>query len=296
VSLTTLLPQLIASGIVLGGIYALVSIGLTLIFGVMRIVNFAHGEFLMLSMYLAVGLLAARGIDPYTGLLLAIPAALLFGVLVYGVVIRPIIGKPHVVQIFTTLGLSVVLQNVALFLWTANFRTVQLPFGDRIFLIGGAAVTLPQLVAFGVAAAFTLVLFAILRWTYLGKAIRATAEDRDAATLLGVDTRRIFLLTFALGTVCVGVAGMLMAPLFPVYPTAGLHFVLIAYVVVVLGGLGSVGGALLGGLIVAFLDVVGGFYVGTAWKEVLYFLIFIGVLLVRPAGLFGQRGAEELGA
>ena len=290
------LPQLIVSGIVLGGIYALVSVGLTLIFGVMRVVNFAHGEFLMLSMYLAIGLHAALGLDPYVGLLPAIPIALAFGVLVYYAVLRPVIGRTHVVQIFTTLGLSIVLQNAALMLWTANFRQLQLPYADRVIAVWGGVLTLPQLIAFSVAAVFTLVLFAWLKLTYVGKAMRATAQDPNAATLVGIDTRKMFLVAFLVGTTCVAVAGMLMAPVFPTYPTVGLQFALVAFVVVVLGGLGSAVGALIGGLIVAFLDVMGGFYVGTAWKEVLYFVVFISVLLIRPAGLFGQRGAEELGS
>ena len=289
------LPQLLASAIVLGGIYALVSIGLTLIFGVMRIVNFAHGEFLMMSMYLAIGLSTLIGVDPYLGLLLAIPLSWIFGAAVYYTVIRPVIARPHVVQIFTTLGLSIVLQNAALFFWTANFRQLRLSYGDRVLMIAGAAVTMPQLIAFAVAALFTTLLFAWLRFTYLGKAMRATAQDPKAATLMGIDTGKILLIAFLVGTMCVCVAGMLMAPLFSTYPTVGLQFVLVAFVVVVLGGLGSAVGALVGALIVAFLDVIGGFYVGTAWKEVLYFIVFIAVLLLRPAGLLGQRGAEELG-
>jgi len=287
--------QLIASAVVLGGIYALVSIGLTLVFGVMRIVNFAHGEFLMLSMYLAVGLFATAGLDPYLGLLVAVPLSLAFGAVVYLGIIRPIVARPHVVQIFTTLGLSIVLQNAALFLWSGNFRQLRLPYGANVLTIAGAVVTVPQVVAFGVAAAFTVALFAWLRFTYLGKAMRATAQDRNAATLMGIDTGQVLLVAFLVGALCVAVAGMLMAPLFATYPTVGLQFVLIAFVVVVLGGLGSAVGALLGGMIVAFIDVIGGYYVGTAWKEALYFLVFIVVLLARPAGLFGQRGAEHLG-
>jgi branched-chain amino acid transport system permease protein len=289
------LPQLVASAIVLGGIYALVSIGLTLIFGVMRIVNFAHGEFLMLSMYLAIGLSTTIGVDPYLGLLVAIPLSLIFGAAVYYAVVRPVIARAHVVQIFTTLGLSIVLQNAALFFWTGNFRQLRLSYGERVFMIAGAAITMPQLIAFVVAALFTTLLFAWLRFTYLGKAMRATAQDPKAATLMGIDTGKMLLIAFLVGTMCVAVAGMLMAPLFSTYPTVGLQFVLVAFVVVVLGGLGSAVGALVGALIVAFLDVIGGFYVGTAWKEVLYFVVFIAVLLLRPAGLLGQRGAEELG-
>jgi branched-chain amino acid transport system permease protein len=142
----------------------------------------------------------------------------------------------------------------------------------------------------------TLALFAFLRWTHVGMVVRATAQDREAATLMGVDTDRVYGLTFALGITCVGLAGVLVAPLYPVYPTAGLQFVLIAYVVVVLGGLGNMLGALLGSLIVATVEVAGGYLLGAAWKEVLYFLMFLLVLVLRPAGLFGQRGAETLGA
>lgn len=290
--MTELLPQLIASSILLGGIYGLMSMGLTLIFGVMRIVNFAHGEFLMLAMYLAVGL-AACGIDPYMGLLIAIPVSLIFGFAVYKCVVSPILDQPHVVQIFTTLGLSIVLQNAALLMWGANFRQLQLPYGDRVILVFGAAITLPQVIAFAAAGMFAAMLFLAIRFTYLGKAIRATAEDRKAATLMGIDTNRICLLTFCVGTACVAVSGVLMAPLYATYPTIGANLALTAFVVVVLGGMGSIGGALLGGMIVGVLDVAGGYAVGTSWKEVLYFIVFITVLLIRPTGLFGIRGAEE---
>jgi branched-chain amino acid transport system permease protein len=287
------LPQLIASALVLGGIYALASVGLTLIFGVMRIVNFAHGEFLMMSMYLAIGL-SFVGLDPYLGLLVGIPISLLFGFVIYRLIISPVIGRSHVVQIFTTLGVSIVLQNLALLLFSGDFRQLKLPYGDKVFNIAGAFITMPQAIAFVVATVFTLGLFAWLRFSFMGRATRATAQDRNAATLMGIDTKRVFMVAFMVGTACVCVAGTLMAPLFPTYPTVGLHFVMVAFVVVVLGGLGSTIGALAGGIIVAFLDTVGGFIVGSAWKEVLYFVVFMIVLLVRPAGLFGQRGAEEL--
>lgn len=287
------LPQLVASALVLGGVYALASVGLTLIFGVMRIVNFAHGEFVMLAMYLALGI-AAIGLDPYVGLVGGVPLAMLFGLVVFALIIKPVIGRPHVVQIFTTLGLSIVLQNLVLFGLGGDFRQLRLPYADQVVSLGGAYVTLPQVIAFAVATAATIALFAWLHFTYLGKALRATAQDRHAATLMGIDANRIFMIAFVLGTVCVAIGGVLMAPLFPAYPTVGLHFVMVAFVVVVLGGLGSTIGALAGGLIVAFLDTLGGYIVGTEWKEVLYFVVFMIVLLVRPAGLFGQRGAEEL--
>jgi branched-chain amino acid transport system permease protein len=290
------IPQLAISSLLLGGIYALMSIGLTLIFGVMRVVNFAHGEFLMLGMYLAFWGFTLWGLSPYLTFAAALPVFFLVGALTYLLVMRGIIATSHVVQIFTTVGLSVALQNLALVLWTGDFRFVRPPSTDVTIRLAGAAFNLSQVIAFAVAMAVTLALFAILRGTHLGAIVRATAQDREAATLMGINTDLVYGLTFALGITCVGLAGVLVAPLYPVYPTAGLQFVLIAYVVVVLGGLGNMVGALLGSLIVATVEVVGGFVLGTAWKEVLYFLIFIAVLLFRPAGLFGQRGAENLGA
>jgi branched-chain amino acid transport system permease protein len=292
----TAIPQLVASSLLLGGVYGLMSIGLTLIFGVMRVVNFAHGEYLMLGMYLAFWGFARYGVDPYLSLVVALPAFCILGALTYLLIMRGIINTSHVVQIFTTVGLSVALQNLALVLWTGDFRFVRPAAAEVTIRLAGAAFNLSQLIAFSVAMVVTLALFAFLRWTHLGLVLRATAQDREAATLMGVNTDLAHGLAFTLGIVCVGVAGVLAAPQFPVYPTAGLQFVLIAYVVVVLGGLGNMVGALIGSLIVATVEVVGGFVIGTAWKEVLYFLIFIAVLLFRPAGLFGQRGAENLGA
>jgi branched-chain amino acid transport system permease protein len=150
-------------------------------------------------------------------------------------------------------------------------------------------------IAFAVALLFTLALFAFMKWTHAGRVMRATAQDGEAATLMGIDTDRVYRLAFAIGIACVGVAGVLVSPLYSVYPTAGLQFVLLAYVVVVLGGLGDMVGALLGALIVAGVEVIGSYVFGSAWKEVIYFVLFIAVLVFRPAGLFGQRGAEALG-
>jgi branched-chain amino acid transport system permease protein len=290
------IPQLLISSLLLGGVYALVSIGLTLIFGVMRVVNFAHGEFLMLGMYLAFWGFTLFGLDPYLALVVAVPTFLALGGLTYLIVMRGIIAASHSVQIFTTVGLSIVMQSAALLLWTSDFRFVRPPLAEVTYRFGGVAVNLSQLVAFVVAMAVALGLFAFLRWTHLGMVIRATAQDREAATLMGIDTDRVHGLVFALGILCVGVAGVLVAPRYPVYPTAGLQFILIAFVVVILGGLGDMIGALLGSLLVATVEIVGSYILGTAWREVLYFLILLAVLVFRPAGLFGQRGAENLGA
>src|SRR6266516_152887 len=275
-------PQLLVSTILLGGIYALIAVGLTLIFGVMRVVNFAHGEFLMLGMYLAFWAFALLHLDPYVTLVLSLPLIFGFGWLSYRMVVRPVIHASHNVQIFTTVGLSIALQNVALVLWSADSQFVRTGYYTVVVHVGDAVLNLAPLVAF-------------MRWSYTGKVMRATAQDRAVASLMGIDTGRVFALTWAVGVTCVGVAGVLLAPIYPVYPTVGLQFVLIAYVAVVLGGLGDMAGALIASLIVAAVEVVGSYVIGTAWKEVLYLLLFIGILVVRPAGLFGQRGAEVIG-
>jgi branched-chain amino acid transport system permease protein len=279
------LPQLVISTVLLGGIYALIAVGLTLIFGIMRVVNFAHGEFLMLGMYLAFWTFTLWGLDPYVVLFGAIPLFFLVGLVVYALVIKGVVKASHNAQIFTTVGLSTLLQNAALVLWTGDFRFVRPWHSSVVLRVGGAAFNLSQVVAFAVAVLFTLALFAFMKWTHAGRVMRATAQDGEAATLMGIDTDRVYRLAFAIGIACVGVAGVLVAPLYSVYPTAGLQFVLLAYVVVVLGG-----------LIVAGVEVVGSYLFGSAWKEIIYFVLFIAVLVFRPAGLFGQRGAEALGA
>ncbi len=289
------ISQLLVASVLLGGVYALVSIGLTLIFGVMRVVNFAHGEFLMLGMYLAFWGFTLWGVDPYLAVVVALPGFFLLGGITYLVVMRGIISSSHSVQIFTTVGLSIALQSVALLAWTSDFRFVRPPLAEVTIRVAGASVNLAALIAFGVAMACTVALFAFLRWTHVGMVMRATAQDREAATLMGINTDLVHGLTFALGIACVGVAGVLLAPRYPVYPTAGLQFILIAFVVVILGGLGDMVGALIGSLIVAAVEVFGSYVIGTAWREVLYFLILLAVLMFRPAGLFGQRGAENLG-
>jgi len=289
------LPQLIVSTLLLGGIYALIAVGLTLIFGVMRVVNFAHGEFLMLGMYLAFWAFTLLRFDPYVTLVASLPLCFVLGWASYRAVMHPIIHASHNVQIFTTVGLSIALQNLALVLWTADARFVRTEYYAVVVRIGGAAFNVAQIVAFAVAVALTAGLFAFMRWSYTGKIMRATAQDRQASALMGIDTDRVYAITWAVGVACVGAAGVLLAPVYPVYPTAGLQFVLIAYVAVVLGGLGDMAGALISALVVATVEVFGSYVIGTAWKEVLYLLLFIGILVVRPAGLFGQRGAEALG-
>jgi branched-chain amino acid transport system permease protein len=250
----------------------------------------------MLGMYLGFWAFTRLGLDPYLTLLVSVPIWFAVGWASYRGVMRPILHASHQVQVFTTVGLSIALQNLALVLWTADARFLRTDYYAVVVRIGGAAFNVAQIVAFAVAVLLTAGLFAFMRWSYTGKVMRATAQDRQASALMGIDTDRVYAVTWAIGIAGVGAAGVLLAPIYPVYPTAGLQFVLIAYVAVVLGGLGDMAGALIAALVVAAVEVVGSYVIGTAWKEVLYLLLFIAILVVRPAGLFGQRGAEMVGA
>jgi len=199
------------------------------------------------------------------------------------------------VQIFATVGIGVILQNTALVLWTGDFRTVRSSYADAILRLGGVQVSVPLLVAFLVAVAVTALLFFVLNRTMEGKAIRAVVQDPIAALAMAIDLDRVYSRTFTVGTCCVGLAGVLLAPSYPIFPAIGISFGLVSFVVVVLGGLGSMIGALLGGLIIGLVEVFSGFFVATDLKQAFYFLVFVLVLVLRPQGLFGQRGAETVG-
>jgi branched-chain amino acid transport system permease protein len=290
-----LVLQLVVSGILLGGVYALISVGLTLIFGVMRVINFAHGEFLMLSLYASFWLFELGKIHPYTGLAIVPPVAFLVGLGVFVVLIAPAMRRGPSSQLFVTMGLSMLLTNLALFFWKADFRSIALPLSGENLIVGPLFVPVAALVAFGVAIVATLALWALLAFTHVGRAIRATAQDPATAELMGVNVRLVNALTFALGTALVALAGPVLSPVYPVFPMVGLHMVGIAFVVVVLGGLGSVPGAWIGGLVMGVVDAFAGFYFPTAFKDTIFFVVFLAMLVWRPSGILGVRGAEEVG-
>lgn len=289
------IAQLFFSGAMLGGIYALMSIGLTLIFGVLRVVNFAHGEFLMVAMYGAWALNAFYGLNPYTSILFVVPGLFLFGLLVHYLVIRPAIDKPHLIVVFATMALSIALQNLALLLMTADLRDVAPLFGGQGLHIGSVYLKAELILGFAISIAVTILLMIVLGRTYVGKAMRATVQDREAAALVGINVPRIFALTFGIGSALVGLAGCIMIPLYSTFPTVGLNFVLIAFVIVVLGGMGSMEGALLGGVCIGLMQSFSGYYVAPAFGQMFYFLLFLLVMVFRPAGLMGQRGAAMVG-
>lgn len=286
--------QLVLSGILIGSIYALMSIGLTLIFGVLRVVNFAHGEFLMIAMYGAWGITHLLGLNPYVAAIAIVPAMFLFGALVHRLIINPALDKPHLVVVFATMGLSIFLQNVALMLMTADLLDVPPVFGKAV-TIGPFYFKVELLLGFLVTIICTIGLQWMIRTTYLGKAIRATVQDGEAAMLMGIPVPRIFLITFAGGSALVGLAACIMLPLFSVFPTVGLNFVLIAFVIVVLGGMGSIEGALLGGICVGVVQSLSSYYVAPAFGQMFFFILFLLVMIFRPNGLLGQKGAATVG-
>jgi branched-chain amino acid transport system permease protein len=288
------IAQVILSGLLSGGIYALVAIGLNLVFGVLRIINFAHGEYLMLAMYGAYWLWRL-GIDPYVAIVLIVPLMALFGAATERLLIRYTLTAHAHVKIFVTLGLSVALQNLALLFFRADYLSVRTPYQTTTLALAGLAISVPRLIACAMMLVSAVGLHLFLHRTDYGKAIRATAQDSTTARLMGINVDRVYMVTFAIGAGLVGLAGCLLTPIYYVFPTVGTDFVLVAFVVVVLGGLGSLGGAVVGGFLIGMVEQLSGFFIDTSLRQIVYFALFIAVLVVRPAGLFGQRGAEEIG-
>ncbi|HAJ37124.1 MAG TPA: branched-chain amino acid ABC transporter permease [Chloroflexi bacterium] len=286
-----LIAQSIITGIMIGGVFALISVGLSLIWGVMRIINFAHGEFLMVAMYIAYFLVARGGWDPYATLLVTTPALFLLGALIFRGTIRPILGHPSMNQIMLTVGLSLILQNLALVFFKADVLTTRTEYTRMILSIGPVIIRVPQLIAFIGSALTAFLLYWYLQRTDTGRAIRAAAQNKQAATLMGVDVQRIYLLAFGIGSATLGVAASLMISFYYTSPTVGLFFGLIAYVVVVLGGLGNFLGTLVAGLIIGLTESVGAAILPGSLSRVLTFALFILVLLFRPQGLFGGKRA-----
>ena len=280
--------QAIISGLLMGFVYALIAVGLSLIFGLMEIVNFAHGEFLMLSMYTAFWLWSLFGLDPLFALPLC--AVLMFGLGVathYGI-IRHILHAPMLVQICATFGLAIFLRASAQFLWTPDPRTILAPLVEGRVEVLGIFMGLPQIVAsVGSLAAFALLYLFITR-SDTGLALQATAQDRQAASLMGIPAERMYALGWGIGSACVGVAGVLLATFRPVDPEVGALYALLAYVAVALGGFGSILGSLFAGLLIGQMEALAGWLIDPSYKYVVIFSLYLAVVLLRPQGLFGR--------
>jgi branched-chain amino acid transport system permease protein len=285
----TLAAQLLASGLGMGFIFALIAIGLTLIYGVMGVVNFAHGEFLMMSMYATWLAYAFWHVDP----MIALPAVgalmFLFGILVYYLLARQVLDSTMHAQIFATFGLMVFLQAGAQFIFGADYHAIDKSMLGGVVRIGGVTLPVAQLAAGLGALLATLLLYALIFRTHVGRQLRAVSQDRTVALTLGINADRMNALAWGLGSACVGVAGALLSSFYYVFPRVGAVFVLISFVAVALGGFGSIGGALAAGIIIGVLQVISGFFMASTLKFLPVYLLYLAVVLVRPTGLFGRQ-------
>ena len=279
----------VLNGLTTGAVYALVALGLTLIYGVLHIINFAHGALLMVALYAVYWLKVALGVDPYLALPLVVPGMFALGyALQRGIVGRASHGKDENI-LLVTLGLSIVLENLALLWFRSDTRTIDTAYTLSTVPIGPAFIAVPKLVAFGGALVFAALLMAVITRTDLGRAIRAVAKEKQGARLMGIDVDHVYAMSFGIGLACLGAAACFLLPAYYVNPQVGSGFVLVAFTIVVLGGMGSFAGALLGGLLIGVVESLGGLYLGESLGQIGIFVIFIAVLLFRPQGLFGAR-------
>jgi len=277
------------NGVTTGAVYALIALGLTLIYGVLHIINFAHGAALMVALYAVYLLKTNLGIDPYLALPIVVPGMFCLGyALQRGIINRAGHGKDENI-LLVTLGISIVLENLALLVFKSDTRTIETAYTLTTVAIGPAMIALPKLVAFAGALVASMLLLAILTRTDLGRAIRAVAKEKHGAKLMGIDVDHVYAMCFGVGLACLGAAACFLLPAYYVNPQVGAGFVPVAFTIVVLGGMGSFGGALVGGLLIGVVESMGGLFLGESLGQIGIFAVFIAVLLFRPQGLFGVK-------
>lgn len=283
--------QSLISGILTGTLYAMIGIGLTVIFGVMRIINLAHGDMVMLGMFSAYWSYTLGKIDPFVSAIFWVPLFFFIGMLVYRYLVKAIMSGGELNTLLYTAGLSLVIANAALFAWTGDYRTLNLPYAVKPLRPFGIVLPVPLAVSFVLAGLVTASLQIFLSYTDTGRAVRATSQNREAAALIGIDVERIAMITFGLGTALAAMAGVLLVPSLYLYPSVGEILIVKCFVIVVLGGLGSIPGAIAGGILLGMVESLGAVYVSGAYKDAIGFVMFLLVLLFRPQGLLGRSAS-----
>jgi len=283
-----LIPAIL-NGLLMGAVYALVALGLTLIYGVLHIINFAHGAMLSAALFAAFFAFRLLGLDPYAAIFLLAPTFFVLGYALQRFVIGPASHGDDRNMLLVTLGIAVIIENALLFGFRADTRTINVPYAFETINFGFTFLAVPRVVGFGAVFVVALALWLLMTFTDIGRAIRAVAKEKLGAELAGIDVAHIYAMTFGLGTACVAVAACLLISTYYVNPTVGNAFVLIAFTIVVLGGMGSVPGALIGALLIGVVESLSGLFLGESLGQIGIFVIFIIVLLVRPSGLFGAR-------
>lgn len=280
--------QSLVSGILVGGVYALIGIGLTIIFGVMRIINFAHGDILMIGMYLTYELFTLTGIDPFVSILFTIPLMFLYGAFLQRFFINRVLDSLPQNQILLTIGLGLIMSNTMMLIFTSDYKILTTTYSSSSIKFLGLSISEPLTISFVITTAVTAILYWFLMRTDTGQAIRATAQDREAAQLMGINVKRMSSIAFGLGASLAGTAGALISPTYYIFPQIGSGFTLKAFVITVLGGMGSVVGATLGGIVIGVAESMGAVYISSGWKDVVVFVLFLLVLLFKPSGLMGK--------
>lgn len=285
---TTIFLQLIVSGLLIGFVFSLIAVGLTLIWGVMDILNFAHGDFLMLAMFSSFLMFANLGLDPLLSLPMVVALLFMVGLLTFRWVIRPVLGYPGLIALLATFGLSIFIRNLVLFFVGPNYRVInQSILAGKNFSMLGLHFSLSQTMSAIGCVLITSAVYLLIARTKFGRALRATSLDKDTALLMGINTNRVFALTFGLGAACVGFAGGMLSNFYPIFPEVGLNFAIMSFVIVALGGFGNISGAFLAGIFVGLVENVGGFLIGPEFKYTLVFVLYLIVISIRPKGLFG---------
>jgi branched-chain amino acid transport system permease protein len=285
-----LVLQLALQGFLMGGVYGLIALGLSLIFGVMKVINFAHGEMMVFAMFLSITLLLWGGLDPY--LSLVIVAAVMFGLgySIQRVFVNRILELPEAMQVLVLVGLGIIFENGTLMIWGGSDISPKTSLALSSLRWGPVTVDVPRLIAFILAVVITLMVLIFLKKTRIGKSIRAAADNRYGALIIGAHIDRLYGICFGIGAACVGAAGALLVPLMPAKATMGAPYTMVSFVIVILGGMGSLVGALIGGLIIGVAESLGTVFLPSSMKQVVSFTIMIVILLFKPQGIFGGKG------